>query len=67
MSQLPEQLLKPANIPMMMPMGQNLGLINTVPIPQQIQNQPNLALNQNIGMGVPGTEHKSQQNQDTSN
>lgn len=67
MSQLPEQLLKSASIPMMVPMGQNLGILNTVPIPQQIQNQPNLALNQNIGMGVPGPEHKSQQNQDTSN
>jgi hypothetical protein len=67
MSQLPEQLLKSASIPMMVPMSQNLGILNTVPIPQQIQNQPNLALNQNIGMGVPGTEHKSQQNQDTSN
>ena len=67
MSQLPDQLLKSANIPMIMPLGQNINLLNQVPIPQQIQNQQNLPLNQNIPMGVPGTDPKSQPNPDTSN
>ena len=64
MSQLPEQLLKSG---MMMPLGQNMNLLNQVPIPQQIQNQQNLPLNQNMAMVVPGTDPKSQQNQDNSN
>ena len=67
MSQLTEQLIKPANLPIMMSMGQNIGLLNQVPMSQQIQNQPNMPLNQNIAMGVAGTDHKSQPNQDTSN
>ena len=67
MSQLPDQLIKSNNIPMMMPLPQGMNLINTVPIPQQLQNQSNLPINQNIPMGAPGTDHKSQQNQDTSN
>jgi hypothetical protein len=67
MSQLHEQLLKSNNISMMMQMPQNMNLLNPVPIPQQMQNQANLPLNQNITMGVPGTDHKSQPNQDTSN
>ena len=67
MSQLPDQLLKSANIPMRMQIGQNMNLLNQVPIPQQIQNQQNLPLNQNMVMGVPGTDPKSQPNQDNSN
>ena len=67
MSQLPDQILKPANIPMMMPLGQNLNILNQVPIPQQIPNQQNLPLNQNLPMGVPGTDAKSQTNPDNSN
>ncbi len=67
MSQLPEQLLKSSNIPIMMPLGQNMNLLNQVSMPQQIQTQPNLPPNQNIPMGVPGAEHKSQPNPDTSN
>ena len=67
MSQLHEQLLKSNNISMMMQMPQNMNLLNPVPIPQQMQNQANLPLNQNITMVVPVTDHKSQPNQDTSN
>jgi len=67
MSQLPEQPLKPSNIPIMMPIGPNMNFLNQVSMPQQIQTQPNLDPNQNIPMGVPGTEHKSQPNPDTSN
>ena len=67
MSQLPDQILKPANIPMMMPLGQNMNILNQVPIPQQIPNQQNLPLNQNLPMGVPGTDPKSQANPDNSN
>ena len=67
MSQLPDQLLKSTNIPMMMPLAPGMNILNQVPIPQQLQNQSNLPLNQNLPMGVPGTDHKSQQNQDTSN
>jgi hypothetical protein len=67
MSQLPEQLLKSSNIPLMMPLGQNMGILNQVPMPQQIQTQSNLTPNQNIPMGVPGVDHKSQPNADTSN
>ena len=67
MSQLPDQLLKSANIQMMMPLGQNMGILNQVPIPQQIQNQQNLPLNQNMPIVVPGTDPKSQPNPDNSN
>ena len=52
---------------MMMPLGQNLNILNQVPIPQQIPNQQNLPLNQNLPMGVPGTDPKSQTNPDNSN
>ena len=67
MSQLPDQLLKSNNIPMIMPLGQNLNILNQVPIPQQIPNQQNLPLNQNMPMVVPGTDQKSQPNPDSSN
>jgi len=67
MSQLPDQLLKSANLPLMMPLGQPINMIPQVPMPQQIQNASNLALNQNMGLGVPVPDHKSQQNPDTSN
>ena len=64
MSQLPEQLLKSA---MNMQMGQNISLLNPVPMAQPMQATPNLPPNQNLAMGVPGPDHKSQPNQDTSN
>ena len=67
MSQLPEQLLKSSNMPLMMPLTQNMGLLGQVPMPQPIQTQPNLPLSQNIPMGVPAANNKSKQNQDTSN
>jgi hypothetical protein len=51
----------------MMPLGQPINMIPQVPMPQQIQNASNLALNQNMGLGVPVPDHKSQQNPDTSN
>jgi len=68
MSQLPEQLLKPSNIPIVMPMGQNINLINPVPMTQPLQSQPNFPPNPNITpMGIQVPENKSQPNQDTSN
>ena len=67
MSQLPDQLLKPSNIPMMMQMNPNMNLLNPVPMGQPMQTTPNLPPNQNLAMGVPGPDHKSQPNQDTSN
>ena len=67
MSQLQEQILKPNNIPIMMPLGQNMGLLNPVSIPQQIQTQSNLTPNKNLPIGVPGVDQKSQPNNDTSN
>ncbi len=67
MSQLPDQILKSTNIQMMMPLAQGMNILNQVPIPQQLQNQPNLPLNPNLPMGVPATDHKSQPNPDTSN
>ena len=67
MSQLPEQLLKPANIPMMVQMNPNMNLLNQVGIPQPIQNPQNIPQNPNMTMGVPITDQKSQPNQDTSN
>ena len=68
MSQLPEQLLKPSNIPIVVPMGQNINLINTVPMTQPLQSQPNFPPNPNITpMGMQVSENKSQPNQDTSN
>ena len=65
MSQLPEQLLKSSSIPMMGPMGQNINLINQVPLPQPIQAQPNMVPNQNLGMAMPVQDAKSQPNQDS--
>jgi len=67
MSQLPEQLLKSSNIPMMMPMAQNMNLLNPVPMTQPMQPIPNLPPNQNLAMGIPAPDHKSQPNPDTSN
>ena len=64
MSQLPDQLLKSANIPIMMPPALGINMMNQVPIPQQLQNQSNLPLNPNMPIGA---DHKSQPNQDTSN
>ena len=64
MSQLPDQLLKPSNIPVMMPIGQNINMLTGVPIPQQLQPQPNMTPN-SMGMGV--VDHIHQQNPDTSN
>jgi hypothetical protein len=66
MSQLPEQILNP-NLPMMMQMNPNLNRINPVPMAQPLQVPSNLPPNQNMGMQVPGVDHKSPQNQDTSN
>ena len=66
MSQLPDQLLKPTGISMMMPLNPNMTLLNQVPIPGQIPNQSNLPLNQNMAISTPGPENKSQPN-DTSN
>ena len=65
MSQLQDQILNPPTIPMMIPLNQNMNLLNQVPMPSQIQNQPNLPLNHNIPIGVQGPVHNS--NQDTSN
>ena len=67
MSQLTEQLLKSSNIPMMMPMAQNMNLLNPVPMTQPMQPTPNLPPNQNLAMGIPAPDHKSQPNPDTSN
>jgi len=67
MSQLQDQLIKPPTIPLMIPLGQNMNLINQVPMPGQLQNQPNLPLNQNMPIGVQGPDHNSHPNQDTSN
>ena len=67
MSQLPEQLLKSSNIPMMMPMAQNMNLLNPIPMTQPMQPTPNLPPNQNLAMGIQGPDHKSQPNPDTSN
>ena len=44
-----------------------MNLINQVPMPNQIQNQPNLPLNHNMPIGVQGPDHNSHPNQDTSN
>ena len=67
MSELPEQLLKSSNITMMMPMAQNMNLLNPVPMTQPMQPTPNLPPNQNLAMGIPSPDHKSQPNPDTSN
>ena len=67
MSKLHEQLLKPANIPMMVQMNPNMNLLNPVPMAQPMPTTPNLPPNQNFAMGVPGPDHKSQPNPDTSN
>ena len=53
MSQLPNQLLKTTNIPLMGLMDQNINHINQVPIPQLIQNQQNLQLKNNIQNVAP--------------
>ena len=66
MSQLPDQLLKSSNIPMMVPMGQGLNILNQVPISPQMPAQPNMVPNPNIPMGT-GPDPKSQSNVDTSN
>jgi len=67
MSQLPDPLLKPSNIPMMMPIAPNMNPLNPVSMTQPMQLTPNLPPNQNLAMGVPGPDHKSQPNPDTSN
>ena len=67
MSQLPDQLLKSANIPMMMPMNPTMNILNPVGLPQPIQNPQNIPQNPNMGMGVAVPDQKSQPNQDTSN
>ena len=64
MSQIPDQLLNTSNIPVVVPIGQNMNMLTGVSIPQQLQPQPNMAPNQ-IGMGV--VDHRPQQNPDTSN
>jgi hypothetical protein len=67
MSQLPDQLLKSANIRMMMQMNPNMNLLNQVGMPQTIPTPQNIPQNPNMGMGVPVPDQKSQPNQDTSN
>ena len=68
MSQLPDQLLKSSNIPVMMSLGHNMNIINGVPIPQPLQTQPNMPPNPNMApMGMQVTDHKNQPNTDTSN
>ena len=67
MSQIPEQILKSANLQMMMPMNPSMNMINSVGIPQQIPNPQNIPQNPNMAMGVPVQDQKSQPNQDTSN
>ena len=68
MSQLPDQLLKSSNIPVMMPLGQNMNILNGVPIPQALQTQPNMPLNPNMTpMGMQVLDPRNQPNTDTSN
>ena len=66
MSQLPEQLLKSSTIPLIMPLNQNMGILNPVPLPPQMQAQPNMVPNPNIPIGT-GPDPKSGANIDTSN
>ncbi len=42
MNQIPGQLLNSSNIPLMGTMDQNINLINQVPMPPLIQNQPKI-------------------------
>ena len=68
MSQLPDQLLKSSNIPVMMPLGQNMNILNGVPIPQALQTQPNMPPNPNMTpMGMQVLDPRNQPNADTSN
>ena len=67
MSQIPEPILKSANLQMMMPMNPSMNMLNPVGIPQQIQNPQNIPQNPNMAMGVAVPDQKSQPNQDTSN
>ena len=68
MSQLPDQLLKSSNIPVMMPLGQNMNILNGVTIPQPLQTQPTMPPNPSMTpMGIQVSEHKNQPNTDTSN
>ena len=68
MSQLPDQILKSSNIPVMMPLGQNMNILNGVPIPQALQTQPNMPPNPNMTpMGMQVLDPRNQPNADTSN
>ena len=51
---------------MIVPMGQNLNILNQVPMPPQMQAQPNMVPNPNLVIGT-GPDPKSQANIDTSN
>ena len=67
MSQLPEQLLKNASMPLMMPLNPNMNLINQVGIPQPMQVPQNIPQNPSMPISVPATDQNTQQKQDTSN
>ena len=68
MSQLPDQLLKSSNMPVIMPLGPNMNIINGVPIPQPLQSGPNMPPNPNTTpMGIQASDQKDQANQGTSN
>ncbi len=61
MSQLPEPLLKQSNISVLMPLGQNMNMLNGVPIPQPLQPQPNMPPNSNMApMGMPVSDPKNE-------
>ena len=67
MNQIPEQIQPGLNDAMLMQMNPNMNLLNPVPMAQPMPTTPNLPPNQNFAMGVPGPDHKSQPNPDTSN
>ena len=66
MNQITEPITSHLNEPMLIPMNQNMNLLNQPSIPLLIADQPNIPLNQNISIGFQQKAVNNPQNEDTS-
>ena len=66
MNQITESITSHLNEPMLIPMNQNMNLLNQPSIPLLIADRPNIPLNQNISDGFQQQAVNNPQNEDTS-
>ena len=66
MYQIPDSIQPNLNEAILMPLNQNMNILNPSGIPQLLPNQQNLPLNQNLPIGLHQPVGNNPQNEDTS-